>query len=771
MSLRLLSIAKRNHENIQKTEPVTEKPRSKQTLLYQFVLLLIAAFSSYSASAHSFEGLIENRQGKPIGNVYVLNLNNGSHTHSNAFGRFTLENVKQGDTIQFSHSAYQRRKIVVVNVLEELKVVMQSRVISLPDAIISPKINAMELIADFDIQNNPVGSSQEVLRQVPGLIIGQHAGGGKAEQIFMRGFDVDHGTDVAIDVDGMPVNMVSHAHGQGYADLHFLIPETIEKVSYGKGAYYADKGNFNTAGYISFRTKSRLDQSLVRMETGMFNYTRLLGMFNLLNIENQSAYVATEIIGNDGPFESPQVFNRVNVMGTYSIIVPDKSKLRLTTSHFTSKWDASGQIPTRAVESGLIGRFGAIDDTEGGLTSRSKVNLQFDQYINKNTLIKSQFYYVKYDFELYSNFTFFLTDSANGDQIRQKEDRSIFGFRSELSKKFKSKKHEGSYQIGVESRMDDNRNVELSRSQRRFNTLENLKLGQILETNHSAFAKLRYQKNKWQFNPGIRADYFVFQYNDDLAPQYQTLTANNVFVSPKLNILYTPSKKIQHFLKMGRGFHSNDTRVAVTDSKLTTIPPAYGADLGFIWKPKSNIVINAALWYLYMEQEFVYVGDAGIVEPNGETTRQGIDLSVRYQPRSWFTINWDANYAHARFNDLPEGENYIPLAPALSMVGSVNLGNRTGLNGGIDFRFVDDRPANEDNSIVAIGYTVIDANVAYNWNSFRFAIQVQNLLDTEWNETQFATESLLRGELNPVEEIHYTPGIPFMLKAFIGYSF
>ncbi len=213
------------------------------------------------------------------------------------------------------------------------------------------------------MQTSPVRSSQEILRKVPGLFIGQHAGGGKAEHIFLRGFDIDHGTDVAISVDGMPVNMVSHAHGQGYADLHFLIPETISKIDFGKGPYYSDIGNFGTAGYVQFKTKDVLESSQLSLEYGAFNTTRTMAMLNVLDTENHSAYLAADYTVSDGPFESSQNFSRNNFFAKYAGNISDKEKLNAIASHFNSTWDASGQIPVRAVKSGLITRFGAIDDT------------------------------------------------------------------------------------------------------------------------------------------------------------------------------------------------------------------------------------------------------------------------------------------------------------------------------------------------------------------------------------------------------------------------
>jgi outer membrane cobalamin receptor len=278
------------------------------------------------------------------------------------------------------------------------------------------------------LQTTPVKSSQEIVRKVPELFIGQNAISGKAEQIFLRAFDIDHGSDIAISVYGIPLNMVSHAHGQGYADLHFVIPEKVEKIDFGKGTYYASKGDFATTGYVTFQTKEKLDKSSISIETGQFNTLRTLGMFNLLgNQKKQSAYIATEYILTDGPFDSRQNFNRINLLGKYSAVLDDNSKFSVSASRFSSTWDASGQIPQRLVDNGTISRFGSVDDTEGGTTSRTNINASLSKPIDENTFLKANAFYSKYDFELYSNFMFFLEDPINGDQSKQKENRSIYG--------------------------------------------------------------------------------------------------------------------------------------------------------------------------------------------------------------------------------------------------------------------------------------------------------------------------------------------------------
>lgn len=405
-------------------------------------------FLHSSIFAQTLRGKVVNQNEQAIKEANILNTTTNEHTHTNSHGSFSLENVSVGDVIKFSRLGYQSEEVTINDLSTPLSIILSVESIDLDEIIISSEVNPLQLITDIDIQVTPVNSSQDVLRKVPGLFIGQHAGGGKAEQIFLRGFDIDHGTDINLAVDGLPVNMVSHAHGQGYADLHFVIPETIDKVDFGKGLYYEDKGNFTTAGYVDFKTKEHLDTSMIKLEAGQFDTYRLLGMFNIMNTAQHTAYLASEYLSTDSFFDSPQNFNRINIFGKYTGFITESDKLGVTISNFSSKWDASGQIPQRAVDSGLISRFGAIDDTEGGNTSRTNLLVNYDKIIDESSTLKSSVYWSAYDFELYSNFTFLLEDPINGDQIRQKEDRTIFGLNSEYQKAFSFDKVKGPGRLG-----------------------------------------------------------------------------------------------------------------------------------------------------------------------------------------------------------------------------------------------------------------------------------------------------------------------------------
>lgn len=735
------------------------------------ILILFLVFLGSSLSAQSVKGKIVNEIAQPIEGAYIYNKASEKHSHSDETGRFILEQTKVGDSIHIGFLGY-KSKSIVVSTATDLTIILEEKTFQLDEMVLTEELNTVSTISRLDLSINPVNSSQEILQRVPGLFIGQHAGGGKAEQLFLRGFDVDHGTDVSISVDGMPVNMVSHAHGQGYSDLHFIIPETINKIDFGKGSYYANKGDFNTAGYVDFSTKDYLKESSVSFSVGDFNTLRTVGLFDLMeNVRNKNAYLAVEYLESDGPFESPQNFTRLNLMGKYVMFTPEDDKITFTASHFTSRWDASGQIPQREVDNGNITRFGAIDDTEGGETQRSNINIEFNKYLNDNTRFNANAFYSHYAFELYSNFTFFLEDPVNGDQIRQKEDRSILGLNTDFQYTKFLGETEFNFNAGLSFRHDIIRDNELSRSLNRITTLENIQLGDVNQTNISGFVNTSFEFGKLRIDPGLRLDYFKFMYNDELQANYETQSQTKSIFSPKLNFYYDADENLQLYLKSGTGFHSNDARVVLANDADDILPRSYNVDLGGVWKPTPDLVVKSALWYLFLEQEFVYVGDAGIVEPSGETERYGLDFGLRYQLTDWLFLDSDATLTHARSVNEPEGNNYIPLAPDFTLAGGLSVSNYNGFSGGLRFRYLDDRPANEDNNIVAEGYFVTDFNINYEINDITIGLSINNLFDVDWNETQFATESRLQNEAQSVEEIHFTPGTPFFIKGMVSYRF
>lgn len=746
------------------------------------IFILLAFLTTFlSAQQGVLQGTVIDKTTKKALPFTTVSLENTQlSAATNEAGAFYFKNVEAGAykiVVSFiGYNTYSEEITVSKEVKTTLNIGLEAGTMLLEEvSVTSPNAHKQQIISKLDINLRPLSNSQEILRMVPGLFIGQHAGGGKAEQIFLRGFDIDHGTDIRLTVDGMPVNMVSHAHGQGYADLHFVIPELVENVDFKKGTYHADKGNFSTAGWVNFHTKDVLENSIAKVEAGQFNTFRGLAMVNLLGEKarqkEQSAYIATEYNYSDSYFDSPQKFNRLNIFSKYNGKISDKTYLKLTASHFTSKWNHSGQIPDRAINDGSISFYGAIDDTEGGETSRSNLNAEILTSTRNGGLIKNQFFYSNYNFELYSNFTFFLNDSINGDQIKQKENRNIVGYNGSYSLPISIFGKKAETTIGVQYRQDFTKNTELSHTLNRSKVINPIKLGDISEANLGVYFDENIPlSNEWNVNIGIRYDYFKNQYLDKLDNNVKGTATTGAFF-PKFNVYYTPNSSFQFYLNTGRGFHSNDTRVVVPQGGKDILPPAYGSDLGFIWKPAPRLLINSALWYLWMAQEFVYVGDAGVVEPSGKTRRMGIDVSARYQLTNQLFADFDANLTHPRAINAAKGDDYLPLAPIFTSIGGFSLYNKTGFNGSLRYRYMANRPANEDYSITAKGYFVTDLQLNYAQKRYNLGLSFYNLFNQKWKETQFATESRLKNEAQPVEEIHFTAGSPFFVKGSLTLYF
>lgn len=748
-----------------------------------FILIIPIIFFSAGTMAQRgiIEGYIMDADSKSrIAGASVNLRPRHSGDHSDEYGTFRFPNLIPGNyELVISHIGYLTTILPVevkVHVNSSIVVFLKKSNLDLSEIKLkSKKSKGKQTLGEIDLILRPVNNAQDLLRIVPGIFIAQHAGGGKAEQIFLRGYDSDHGTDIQLSVDGMPVNMVSHAHGQGYADLHFLVPETISQLGFEVGPYHADKGNFATAGYVDFRTRDFLSENLIKAEIGQFGMKRLAGTMKLLSRENevsrQQFYIASEYILNEGFVESPQDFHRFNLIGKYSAHFKNQSQLTVSVMGFDSRWNASGQIPERAVRRNLVSRFGSLDNSEGGNSSRSNFNTRYKSKMGKDWSWENQFYYSRYHFNLYSNFTFYLEDTINGDAIRQRETRNLFGYTSTISKNWMMGEKKITTELGAGFRYDDIKDIELSRVKNR-QFLSGIRKGDIQEANGFIYWNQQAAiTEKISFSGGIRYDYFRFAYKNQLGDEKNIRDKNRGILSPKLNFSFSPSTRFQVFLNNGIGFHSNDSRVLLDSGAIPVLPKVFGTDLGIMVKPVKNLVLKATAWHFYSRQEFVYVGDAGIVEPSGASRRIGIDLSARYQLNKWLFADADLNMAKARLIGEPKDADYIPLAATLTSIGGLSARFKNGSAVALRYRFMDDRPANPDNSVIAKGYFITDLAFQYRIKKIELFLTMENLFDQEWNEAQFDTRSRLKDESQPVSELHFTPGTPRFLKTGISVIF
>jgi hypothetical protein len=746
--------------------------------------ILIGTACGVSAQTGQISGIVyDSTSHTPLPGATVVLATQSQGIITDGLGRFHFNSISSEEiTLRASYLGYQSSTVTLQikpNQTATADFHLSASALNLSEVTIASGRDPArsDLINQIDRQLRPVNSAQDLLTLVPGLFIAQHAGGGKAEQIFLRGFDNDHGTDFQISIDGMPVNMVSHAHGQGYADFHFVIPETVQALQVYKGPYNAQFGDFATSGAGAFTTKTFLDKNEVKLEVGQFDTFRALGMINLLGgngkpkiaPRQENAYVAAEYVFTNSYFDLPQKFNRYNVFGKYTGQLTDHTWLSLTGSTFHGIWNASGQVPQRAVDQGLISRYGSIDPSEGGNTARSNANLILTTDLGKNLILRNQLYYVNYNFNLYSNFTFFLDDQENGDEINQKDDRNIYGYIGTLEHQTNLGNKKLQTTLGLGTRIDQS-DITLRRAISRA-PQDTLVTGLLHQQNASIYLDEKLAlTSRLTVNLGVRADYFDFKFNNRL--ENSLSGRKDIFrVSPKLNLYYTLSPSVQLFAKSGIGFHSNDARAVVVEKLENTLPKAFGSEVGATFKVGKGSVFNVALWGLDLENELVYVGDAGVTEVKGASRRFGTDLSARFQLTRLLFADIDVNWNRGRFRDLPEGENYIPLAPRFTTIGGISIRQPRGFNASLRYRHIDSRPANETNSVEAKGYFLLDAVAQYLQPRYRFGLSAENLFNVQWNQAQFDTESRLKGESEPVSELHFTPGTPFFLKASFSYYF
>ena len=761
----------------------------KAQLLVWLLALVLLSPAAWAQGTATLRGTVaDSLSGQPVAGVSVGLDGQPGGTATDALGNFRLGGIGAGTyTLRVGALGYRAQAVPVTLAAGEtrrLTVALPTAVLKLSEVTVSQPRDpnqSLAAITHIDQLLRPLNSAQDLLRLVPGLFIAQHAGGGKAEQIFLRGFDCDHGTDFAVSIDGLPVNMVSHAHGQGYADFHFVIPETVEQLKVYKGPYTARFGDFATAGAGEFLTKTRLDHSQVKLEVGQFDTRRALVMLNLLGNDRhhllserpESAYVAAEYYFTNSYFDAAQHFKRFNGLAKYTGQLSDNTSLTLLGSHFTSNWDASGQIPERGVKQGIISRYGSIDPSEGGRTSRTNASVVLTTALPHEAVLRQQAYYSKYDFSLFSNFTFFLRDSTNGDEINQTDDRHLFGYTATYDRDDQLGARTLHSTLGVGTRNDFS-NIDLRYAVRR-QILNTVTTGRLFEQNLNAYLdETLTLTDRLTLNAALRLDVFTFDFrglraNDD-TKDLEPLRGRvrHARVSPKLNLYYQLSPAVQLFARSGFGFHSNDARAVVRAAAATVLPRAIGYEVGSTFKPVPSLVINAALWSLHLEDELVYVGDEGVTESTGPTQRYGVDVAARYQLSSRLFLDTDLNYNHGRQIDAPEGANYIPLAPTFTTIGGLTYKEPKGLSGSLRYRHIDSRPANDDGSIRARGYFLFDAVVAYTRPRFQLGATAENLLNVQWNQAQFATQTRLltpeREKPEGVDELHFTPGTPFYVK-------
>ena len=650
-----------------------------------------------------------------------------------------------------------------------------------------------ETIRARDYELRPHTTTQEILNNIPGLVVAQHQGGGKATQYFLRGFDADHGTDVAVFVDGVPVNMVSHAHGQGYADLNFLIPEIVQRIELYKGPYFVEYGDLANAGAINIITKDDVAESSVSALGGYFNTTRY-AVAASPHFGPVKTLLAAEVYYSDSPFISPARYGRYNLFSKFTWEPTPESKLSLWASNYGGDWHGSGQIPLREVHAGRLDRFGAIDPSEGGRSDRQNLNLIYTYTPNAEERWFVQAYGVRYKLRLLSNFTFLLNDPVRGDGIEHNDQRYLFGSRVRYSRLWTLGSMPTQSTIGVETRNDEiNAGLFHQQQRRRFGTTVKVHTS---EHSLSGYWQQEFFLAEWaRLQVGLRGDQFFFDVGNRLpaavAPDAVRIRGSTTdgLVSPKASLILSPFRHAKtlwrntdFFLNFGMGFHSNDARnlVQAVEVSGAVRPPGQplsrstGGEIGARTNLWDRLDLAAALWILDLNSELVFSGDNGTTEPRGPSRRWGIDCETRYPILQWLYADFDLTFADPRFRT--GKAKAIPLAPTLLMNGGLTAQFSNGFSGALRLRYLDDRPANETRALTARGYILLDLILKYRWQNLEANLQVLNLADTDWREAQFDTNSCVRREVGVdprcpavgggegIEDVNFTPGNPIGLR-------
>jgi hypothetical protein len=614
---------------------------------------------------------------------------------------------------------------------------------------------------DFELL--PQGRPADVLRLIPGLVIGQHQGGGKAEQYFLRGFDADHGTDIALFVDGVPVNMRSHAHGQGYADLHFLIPETVKLVEGFKGPYFPELGDFDTAGAVNFVLRDVVPDNYVFGAIGSWDTQRALFLVSPTRGAVKTLF-SGEYYHSDGPFESPNRYHRFNILGKASGNVSDTLTLSAWASYYHAEWFASGEIPLRAVDQGLISRFGSIDPSEGGNTQRANLNIDLTWKPDDRQRFTANVYATYYDLDQFNDFTLFLKDPVDGDEINQRDTRALAGL--DLQYEYRSNPFGISLlsTAGFQYRIDTPHVVLAHATNRRI--LSTTQDVDIIEQSWSPYVKFDLVPfDKVRLVTGARGDIFNFDVHQNVNTTESDLDGSQTDARPnvKANLILGPWADTELFANFGTGFHSNDARAIIADPTLEALPTALGYEFGVRTTVLPRVDFSVTYWVLHLDSELVFVGDEGTTEASEASRREGIEVFTNIDILSWLAFY--GNFTYTFHAELDSGKA-IPLAPEWTAFAELTARSPWGLNASLQMRHVGDRPANEDRTAFAEGYTVFDFVTRYRWKFAEAFFSIENLFDTDYRETQFFFTSRLPGEPpGGVDDLHFVPGNP---RTFLG---
>jgi outer membrane receptor protein involved in Fe transport len=625
-----------------------------------------------------------------------------------------------------------------------------------------------------DFSTRPLLRAAELVEVMPGMIATQHSGGGKANQYFLRGFNLDHGTDFAVSIDGVPLNLKSHPHMNGYLDLNFLIPEVVERVDFHKGAHHADHGDFSFAAAQEFKLYDRVEQGTISVEAAERGFYRLLALDSYDLGGDSSLLYALDLSTNDGPWEVAEDLEHTSGLLKYTRPLQGAlagAQLSLEGIGYKASWNATDQMPLRAIEQGLIGRFGNLDPSLGGETERyiASAKLGWD-------MASLQVYAENYALDLYQNPTFFI-DQVNGDQFVQVDRRWVYGANGEIERGITAAGLPVTVRTGFAFDYNDigqaavfQTTARVRRGAIRDDSLEETTLGVFGEASVHWTDKLR-------TTLGVRSD--TYWYNVVALEPENSGDGSESVLNPKFAAAYALTDAIELYANYGEGFHSNDARGGVLTIDPNTGDPTdpsdvivtgTGTELGARFHPSPRFNIAADVFKLELDSELIFVGDAGTSEPSSATERSGFELSSFWRPLDWLAFDGSASWSKARLSDAPAGEDRIP--NSLDFVGSAGATVvYDDLVASVRVRHQGESPLIEDNSVRSHAHTDVNLGVSYDLGRFNLGVDVLNLLDEEGEDISYFYESQLLGEPEPVADLHFHPEVPRTFKLILKADF
>jgi len=626
------------------------------------------------------------------------------------------------------------------------------------------------LVGYADLELTPLLRVGELAEAVPGMVATQHSGTGKANQYFLRGFNLDHGTDFSATVDGVPVNLRTHGHGQGYLDLNFMIPELVESVTYRKGPYSPKNGDFSSAGSAQFSLYERLDENTLRATVGEYDHLRGLAAGSL-DVGGTTFTGAVDLTRYSGPWEIDEDLRQFKVHGSAAGSLGGL-EAGVTFMGYHSEWNSTDQVPRRAVESGEIDRLGFIDPDLGGKTDRVSLTgrLESDSWT-------ATAYVIDYDFTLFSNFTYLLDDPVDGDQFEQRDERRVYGARIDGHRHWSEPGIPVRLSWGADIRYDDIDEVGL------FPTVERRRTGVVREDSVDEFSAGAYADLSFSLSErlratlGLRGDYFEWDVDARVADN--SGTGSDSLLTPGAGIAWRLDDATEVYANWGRGFHSNDVRGATITidpasgepaDRVDALVPSEGGELGLRFEPGERLSATLTAFWLDLDSELVFVGDGGSTEPNAASERRGIEIASFVQATDWLAANLEYTWVDAAFKADDGNGDRIPGAVESTLSFGLNAAFDNRFFASARLRYLGEAPLIEDGSVVSDDSLLVNASLGYRWDRAELRLDAFNLFESDDNDIAYYYASRLAEEpAGGVDDVHFHPLEPRSVRLSLAY--